>query len=142
MAPRREETVHVGTDLLHVDLVDVGVDVLAHLRDVLLGVEPQATLSATVSGGTSDMSAAKSLGRGRIWEVWPGNPSLAHNRCAVLSAASASRSQQTLVPACTGLSPPPASRNCLTRSPSGMAMLYPSPMRAATSTAWGPNADT
>lgn len=106
------------------------------------GPGPQATLWATVSGGTSGISAAKSLGRGRIWDVWPGSPSLPHSRCAVFSAASASASQHTLVPPCTGLSPPPASRNCLTSSPSGMEMLYPSPIRAASRTACGPNAET
>jgi hypothetical protein len=91
-----------------------------------------------MSSVTSSQACSKCSGVGRIWASSPGKWSFGQIRWAVLTAASLDSAKQTFALAWTGLLSPPCRKRSMA-SASGLVVAKPSPIRAARSTAFGPN---
>lgn len=142
LRPTPEERLLVRADLLHVDLVEAGVQVGLDGLQVPLWIRAAGDLLGHASRGTNEEASAKSCGRGRVWASCPGSSSLGHSRAAVSSTSCTEDAQHTFIPPCSGRDGSPFLRNSSTSSGSGEALQYPSPMRAASSVACGPNPET
>ncbi len=108
----------------------------------LSGSGPHTAVWAAWSSVTSVDTCSKCSGVGSTCDSSPGTAWFGHSRWTVFRALASSGAQHAFMPPCAGLSPPPFSRNALTRSASGPVLTNPSPIRPARRAALGAMPET